>query len=107
MILPQNIKVGHLVIELVPMDQKEADSIGADGLFSYRHASMRINVDQHPSQLVETILHECLHALWAVAGFSSRDDEEDIVTRLTPLLLALFFDNPELFDLIDLHLFPD
>lgn len=107
MLIPAKIKVGHLVVDVIEMDQKEADSIGADGLFSYRHATMRINVEQHPSQLVETLLHECLHALWAVAGFNARDEEEDIVTRLTPLLLTLFLDNPSLFDIIDEHLFPD
>ena len=107
MILPEKIKVGHLIVDLIEMDQKEADSIGADGLFSYRHATMRINVDQHPSQLLETLLHECLHALWAVAGFTARDEEEDIVTRLTPLLLTLFVDNPGLLDIIDEQLFPE
>ena len=30
MILPEKIKVGHLIVDLIEMDQKEADSIGAD-----------------------------------------------------------------------------
>jgi hypothetical protein len=107
MMLPETVKVGHLLIKVIPIDQREADSIGADGLFSYRHAVMRINIEQHPSQLVETFLHECLHAIWAVAAFCSKDDEEDIVTRLSPLLLTLFVDNPEIFDLIDRHLYQD
>ena len=107
MMLPETVKVGHLMIKVIPIDQKEADSIGADGLFSYRYAVMRINIDQHPSQLIETFLHECLHALWAIAGFCGRDEEEDFVTRLSPLLLTLFVDNPEIFDLIDGHLFPE
>lgn len=99
--IPESIKVGHLTVEVIEIDQKEADSIGADGLFCYRHATMRINVDQHPSQVVETLMHECLHALWAVAAFNSKDEEEDHVTRLAPLLLTLFVDNPDLFGLMD------
>lgn len=102
--LPESIKVGHLEIEVISINQKEADSIGADGLFSYRHATMRINVDQHPSQVIETVLHECLHALWSVAAFNSKDEEEDHVTRLAPLLLTLFVDNPELFELMDRYI---
>lgn len=99
--IPDTIKIGHLEVEVISIDQKEADSIGADGLFCYRHATMRINVEQHQSQVIETLIHECLHALWAVAAFSSKDEEEDHVTRLAPLLLTLFVDNPDLFGLID------
>jgi hypothetical protein len=56
-------------------------------------------------------MHECLHALWSIAAFSSKDEEEDHVTRLAPLLLTLFVDNPELFELMDRYvigeLFPE
>ena len=99
--LPKRIKIGHVKVDVHAIDQKEADNIGADGLFCYRHACMRINADQHPSQVIETLLHECLHGLWAVAAFNAKDEEEDQVTRLAPLLLALLSDNPDLFDLLD------
>jgi len=99
--LPKRIKIGHVKVDVHAIDQKEADSIGADGLFCYRHDSMRINADQHPSQVIETLLHECLHGLWAVAAFNAKDEEEYQVTRLAPLLLALLADNPDLFDLLD------
>ena len=102
--IPETIKIGHLSVKVISIDQKEADSIGADGLFCYRHATMRINCDQNESQVVETVIHECLHALWAVAGFTSKDDEEDHVSRLSPLLLMLLADNPQLVDLLDRYL---
>ncbi len=109
--IPDKIKIGHMDVKVISIDQKEADSIGADGLFCYRHGTMRINVDQHPSQVIETLMHECLHALWSIAAFSSKDEEEDHVTRLAPLLLTLFVDNPELFELMDRYvigeLFPE
>ncbi len=109
--IPDKIKIGHMDVKVISIDQKEADSIGADGLFCYRHGTMRINVDQHLCQSIETLMHECLHALWSIAAFSSKDEEEDHVTRLAPLLLTLFVDNPELFELMDRYvigeLFPE
>ena len=87
--IPERIKIGHLSIKVISIDQNKPS------------APMRINCDQDESQVVETVIHECLHALWAVAGFSSKDDEEDHVSRLAPLLLMLLADNPELIDLLD------
>ncbi len=33
--IPDKIKIGHMDVKVISIDQKEADSIGADGLFCY------------------------------------------------------------------------
>lgn len=98
--IPNEIKVAHLIINVEEISQLEADSLGCDGLFSYRQAQMKINTEQHKSQVIETLLHECLHAIWAVAAVNNRDEEEDAVTRIAPLLTALMLDNPDLLRII-------
>lgn len=105
MIIPAKIKVAHLVIEVESISQLEADSLGCDGLFSYRQAKMKINTEQHKAQIIETLMHECLHAIWAVAAINSRDEEEDAVTRIAPMLTALLLDNPDLVRLISQEIY--
>ena len=41
----------------------------------------------------DTLLHEVLHAAWALLYIQLRDEEEKIVSRLATLLIG-FFDDP-------------
>ena len=41
----------------------------------------------------DTLLHEILHAAWALLYIQPRDEEERIVSRLATLLIG-FFDDP-------------
>jgi hypothetical protein len=57
---------------------------------------------QSPSNQGETLLHEALHALFEQTGIKSllektkeEDLEEELVSRLSPPLLALLKDNPK------------
>ena len=43
----------------------------------------------------EVLLHEILHACWELAGIPSKY-EEDIVNRISPYLLDVLQDNPDL-----------
>lgn len=51
-----------------------------------------------PGNERDTLLHECLHALFAQTGQATdmQDDEEQFVRRLTPALLDLLRRNPRL-----------
>jgi len=59
------------------------------------HSKQIITIDPKlgPDQLVETLLHEVLHAVNQVGG---RFLDEDDVLRLSPLLLDTLRRNPEL-----------
>lgn len=54
--------------------------------------------DQSPGALRDTVLHEVLHCVVDLAGFSQEweDKEEGIVNRLTPVLLQVLRGNPKL-----------
>lgn len=53
---------------------------------------------QHPLVLMDTVLHEALHACMSAHGIDAgdHDNEERLVRALTPALLALLRDNPKL-----------
>ncbi|KKL51030.1 hypothetical protein LCGC14_2299560 [marine sediment metagenome] len=48
----------------------------------------------------DTLLHECLHAVWIDAGLDEMESltEEQIVNTLTPRLVSMMRVNPELMD---------
>ena len=45
-------------------------------------------------RLVETVLHELLHGVWATRNIADETKEESAVSDLAPGLLCLFRDNP-------------
>lgn len=60
-----------------------------------------IDPDQSPTQLLDTLLHEVLHACFDLIGASSdvdHDTEEKLVRRLSPVLIQVLRDNPGLVD---------
>ena len=61
-----------------------------------------VSPDQDVQSRREIILHELLHALWALNGFHEigrlARHEEQVVTALAPQLLTLLRENPNLVD---------
>lgn len=77
--------------------------IDPDKLGVTRTAKHRIHLSpaQDASSRRDTLLHECLHAIFYESGLASvlavsDDDEERFIRLLTPWLLALLRDNPRL-----------
>jgi len=55
---------------------------------------------QGPDKLRETFLHEHLHAMVNLAGLRdvlTEDKDEDVIKRLTPILLQFLRDNPAVY----------
>lgn len=65
-----------------------------------REASLTITLDPQlaPSLFREVLLHETLHAVQYTANIATRDrlPAEELIGRLTPLLLGVLRDNHEL-----------
>lgn len=60
-----------------------------------------IDPEQSASQLTDTLLHEVLHACFELIGASSdidHDTEEKLVRRLSPVLIQVLRDNPDLIE---------
>lgn len=99
--LPTGIKVGaqHLTVKTEQAEEMERD--GIDGRYRGSIALIQIRGDRPIQAIRDTLLHECLHAILFIDGICSalglnHDKEEKLVGLLTPRLLALLRDNPQL-----------
>lgn len=62
---------------------------------------IRLSANQAPPSMRDTLLHEVLHGVFWTGGLGSvfdigKDEEEKLVRALTPWVLGLIRDNPEL-----------
>lgn len=110
---PRFVYVGHRSYRLFLSKQKWAElrarqesAHGLLGQCDNEQLIIHVNPDQHPVELRETVLHECLHAIWDIVGsreelsaFRDEDErahEERLVLKQAPRLLEFLLDNPEL-----------
>ena len=95
-LVPTHIKLGYrtLVVEPRLMDDF-GEYINSENKIIY-------NSKQTPPELVNTILHELLHAIFEdrVVGLVSDRNEETIVNALANGLMSVFVDNPQLLNFI-------
>lgn len=94
---PRKIRVGPHLYTVV-RDKETARHAEAFGLTDVRRMQVLIDPDQSTGALRDTLLHECLHAVFNVTGLGQEwgsEKDEAIVTRVTPALLALLRDNPQ------------
>jgi len=95
--LPTTIKIGPFIYSVV--ESRLASMNQKLGIYNSIEQQILIAKDQHPQSLVDTLLHECLHGI-TFHGDKAFKDEEGIVRSLTPWLIQLIKDNPELIKLI-------
>ena len=73
------------------------------GDFSYMHSRIHIEKSLRGSILVDTLLHEIFHAIYAVGQLQRRDKEERIVSTFSVLSSGFYRDNPELIKFLLKH----
>lgn len=69
------------------------------GRTNFKTLVITLEPTQAPSQMADTLLHETLHCVTDQTGLSAEwgtAKDEAIVARITPLLLAVLRDNPQL-----------
>lgn len=112
---PRHIYVGHRVYELslskkkwTQLKAKQESAHTLLGQCDNERLIIHVNPEQHPIELRETVLHECLHAMWDIMGSreeltrmaeeDERSHEERLVLKQSPRLMEFLLDNPELMD---------
>ena len=95
------VKVGAVDIDVfsLPFDGE------AFGDFNY--LSMRIRVDENlrGAVLVDTVIHELNHAIWAIGNLKTeKEEEERVVAVMASYWTQIFRDNPELIKWINRNL---
>lgn len=71
------------------------------GLVDLTQGVITIDETQPPFEVVETTIHEILHAVWAGRRLPERVGEERAVTTLAQGLAVVFRDNPGLLRYIE------
>lgn len=98
--LPPNVVIGPFTYTVHP-DQEAVNKMRYDatdarvGECDYKRLRIVVDTAFPRDQVADTILHESLHAIWEVARRHD-DQEEEIISWLTPYLLDLIRRNPEL-----------
>ena len=102
--LPEKVKVAGIDVKLIDWCPEEADEFGAYGIFSAGRSLIKVDTSKDEVKVIETLIHEVLHAICAGYHIREDDDEERTVSVMATGLTQVFRDSPELLDLIIEHL---
>jgi len=95
------VKVGGMDINIVRVPLN--DEIFGD--FSYINSRIRIEEKLVGAVLVDTVLHEINHAIWAIGNLKTeKEEEERAVSVMASYWTQIFRDNPELIKWINRNL---
>ena len=90
------LKIGYRRYRVESLDADEARRVGRYGDWDEEHGLIRVADGRRSDHQAETIIHEALHAIVHDMGAGLADEEnETLVTRLTPRLTAFLADNPD------------
>ena len=100
--LIEDIAVGcfryGVAVDPVPF-RARAEHDGDDGYVNHDRGEMVIRPDMGICRQQETVMHEVMHAVWHMSGLPRKDSEE-VVKRISPLLLDTLRRNPHLRDFL-------
>lgn len=94
--MPSSIKVGYRTYTIRTWDILEADNANAWGLCDHANGIIWLCTEIDPKIVVDTLLHEIMHAIWNYMGLDEKHGEEPIVHRIGTGLTQVFCDNPQL-----------
>lgn len=100
--LPTVLHIGHQRVSVVEVDGL-VDERGAalHGLYDPDNTTISLQAKLQPGLQAETLIHEVLHAIyynWALNHDARKMDEEEIVSRVSLGLAAVFAANGHLLD---------
>lgn len=98
----KHLKIGYQRVTVHLVDKEDR---GHDGSYDAKnHKIFIIDAGQNRVEDANTLIHECLHALWETQGLkesagavANRDLEETVINALSNGLTQIFRDNPLIF----------
>lgn len=93
--LPRTIRLLGQVISIVSVPNLSHDNEGCHGLYEPDLPRISINRGDGNERKRATLTHESLHAMFNAGALSAApaDDEEELVSRLAPILLSWVREN--------------
>ena len=99
--LPKQIRMAGKLITVKPISRKEALDMEVWGMYFPDDNLILVCHEVSPSNLLDTFLHELLHAVYHTWNMTDTDDEERTVHTTASALQALFLDNAHLLKCIN------
>jgi hypothetical protein len=101
---PKNIKIGPYTYEISFKDKKAKISklLERVGETHFQDLLIWVKPGKHMVER-ETLMHETLHAIFAISGITNRftyEEEEEIVASLSPYIMMVILDNPEVLEFL-------
>lgn len=98
--IPKKIKVSPFVLTVTD-NPAFLGMVEAAALLNMKQQEVKLDFSQAHGYIRDSLLHELLHAIWQTTSLYDLTDvgfkhEEDVMRALTPKLLALLQDNPQL-----------
>lgn len=95
--IPKTVKVGYSQFSLIPRDEIWAKKQKAVGECHAYKSIIEYDKTQNSNELVNTLIHETLHAIAYVFDIEFRNsrEEEDVVRKMANGLQTVMGDNPE------------
>ena len=97
---PRRLRIAGKMIEVRFISKEEAEERGIWGTFVPAESTIYVADCGTAADLLDTILHEVLHALYYVWNLNDEDDEERTVHTLASALQAIFVDNKQFYKAI-------
>ena len=102
--LPKSIKIGWVTYAIE--EWSVPGSVGADryGECSHTENIIRVAFCYGTQQAASTLLHEIMHAIYALWNIKDQDEEERTVKTMAHGLSTVWLDNPAVLDWIGWHI---
>jgi hypothetical protein len=95
--LPEMIVISGFDIAIEKWSTVGAHASHRYGEFSSIEQLIRISESHaHPTMLLDTVIHEIMHAIYWAAGVEDEDKEERIVSAMSSAWMQIWRDNPAL-----------
>ncbi len=89
------IRVGYRDFAVEDWNRQTAVSAERYGECDKNYGIIRVSTDYGPHRTAATLIHETLHACYAVSGLADKEPEEKVVTVLSQVLAQVIRDNPD------------
>ena len=91
-----SLRIGYRCYTLTEWTQADVATTSSHGQCNTQQGSIYVCTDDHPLTVLDTLLHEILHAIWHEYGLADREPEEHAVLMLATGLTQVLYDNPKL-----------
>jgi len=91
-----SLKIGYYDVKITPTSHDLAERLEIFGEFNSKNQEITYDEDLQEQELMNTILHETIHAISFIFNIQfSKDAEEEVTVKLANGLQTVFRDNPE------------